>query len=108
MLGGGIRPAITTAEMAPPARLLDITRLVSRAGRVATGVDRVELAYLVHLALRPEPLFAIARTPFGFILIGPENLPPLTARLTGAQHWGAADRLSRLAPRRKRSAPPVS
>lgn len=100
MLGGGIRPAITTAEMAPPARLLDITRLVSRAGRVATGVDRVELAYLVHLALRPEPLFAIARTPFGFILIGPENLPPLTARLTGAQHWGAADRLSRLAPRR--------
>lgn len=100
MRGGGIRRAITTDKMAPPARLLDITRLISRAGRIATGIDRVELAYLIHLAVRPEPLFTIARTPFGFILIGPENLPRLTARLTGTRQWGAADQLSRLAPRR--------
>ncbi|MBI6628461.1 hypothetical protein [Pontibaca salina] len=86
--------------MAPPARLLDITRMISRVGRIATGIDRVELAYLVHLSARPEPLFAIARTAFGFILIGPENLPRLSSRLTGARPWGATDRLSRLAPRR--------
>ncbi len=86
--------------MAPPARLLDITRLISRAGRIATGIDRVELAYLVHLARRREPLFAIARTPFGFVLIGAETLPGLTARRTGAEPWGGADRLSLLSRRR--------
>lgn len=100
MPGTGIRPAITTARAPVPARLLDVSRLVSRAGRIHTGVDRVELAYLQHLGAQPEPLFAIARTPFGYVLIGPDSLGALVARLSGAVAWGHADRLSRLSPRR--------
>ena len=33
----------------PPARLLDVTRLIRRAGRLLTGVDRVEMAYLSEI-----------------------------------------------------------
>jgi len=38
-------------------RVLDVTRLVLRAGRpTLTGIDRVELAYLREFLARPEPL----------------------------------------------------
>ena len=62
-----------------------------------TGVDRVELAYLRNLPNSPEPLFAIARTTFGYVLLEGNGLAGITARLTGALPWGAADGLSKLA-----------
>ena len=38
--------------------MLDITRLISRAGRVATGIDRVELAYLQRLLIETGAISA--------------------------------------------------
>lgn len=83
--------------------MLDITRLISRAGRVLTGVDRVELAYLQALRRGAEPVFAISRTRFGYVLLGPQAIGPLLERIEGARPWGAADRLSRWA----RGRPPL-
>ncbi|MCA0870483.1 glycosyltransferase family 4 protein [Seohaeicola saemankumensis] len=82
---------------APPARLLDLTRLISRAGRVATGVDRVELAYLDYLMQRPDPLFAVVRTTLGFVLLDRKGVMAVQKRLSGQVNWGMPDRLSRLA-----------
>lgn len=54
----------------PSARLLDLTRLVSRLGSgPLTGVDRVELAYLRHLLMLDVPLWALVRTKIGFLLL---------------------------------------
>ncbi|MFZ3580752.1 glycosyltransferase family 4 protein [Loktanella sp. DJP18] len=51
----------------PPARLLDVSRLASRAGQVATGV---ELAYLRALtADGATPVFGLCRTALGFVLL---------------------------------------
>lgn len=81
----------------PPARLLDLSRLVSRVGRGAhTGIDRVELAYLDALLARPEPLFALVRAAPGFVLLDRAGAAALRARLTGAAAWGRPDALSRL------------
>ncbi|SFE50796.1 glycosyltransferase family 4 protein [Roseivivax sediminis] len=66
MPGAGTARAGSLAER---QRLLDLTRLVSRAGRRPTGVDRVELAYLQHL---PAP-WALVRTALGFLLLDPEG-----------------------------------
>jgi glycosyltransferase involved in cell wall biosynthesis len=96
MLGDGTKLDITTNKAPPPARLLDITRLVSRAGRRPTGVDRVEFAYLRHLAEQPEPLFAIARTNLGYVLLAHEGIVSLTGRIDGSCPWGAAGVLSKL------------
>ena len=49
----------------PPARLLDVTRLIRRAGRFLTGVDRVEMAYLSEFLERSVPIFGLVRTSFG-------------------------------------------
>ena len=84
----------------PPARLLDITRLISRAGRSPTGVDRVEKAYLDHLLTHPAPLFALARTSLGYALLDRAGAAAMAARLDGAVPWGAPDRLSRLSRRK--------
>lgn len=102
MRGDGTKLGITSNKPAalPPARLLDVTRLIRRAGRRPTGVDRVELAYLTHLWTRPEPLFAIARTTLGYVLLGPEGVKGLLARVTGETPWGGADTLSLLARRK--------
>ncbi|MFT7592840.1 MAG: glycosyltransferase involved in cell wall biosynthesis [Paracoccaceae bacterium] len=62
-----------------------------------TGVDRVELAYLHHLAQCPEPLFAIARTTLGYALLGADGISQITRRIDGTLPWGLADRLSKLA-----------
>lgn len=97
MRGSGIKLAITTNNPPPPARLLDITRLISRAGRVMTGVDRVEFAYLQRLLDEPEPLFAIARTTLGYVLLDHAGAAGIAARLAGQVPWGARDGLSLLA-----------
>jgi hypothetical protein len=53
-----------------PTRLLDLTRLVSRLGRgPMTGIDRVECAYLTHLASRETPLFGLVRSGAGWLLL---------------------------------------
>lgn len=44
-----------------PGYVLDVTRLVSRAGRVMTGIDRVERAYLDHILTRDAPVGFVAR-----------------------------------------------
>lgn len=84
----------------PAARLLDLTRLVSRVGRgPPTGIDRVELAYLGRLLRQPEPLFALVRTTLGFALLDRTGAEALQARVTGAAVWGPADLLGCLSQR---------
>lgn len=64
------------------ARLLDLTRLVSRLGRgPLTGIDRVELAYLDHFLGSDLPLFGLVRSTVGWLLLdrsGCDNLARLT------------------------------
>jgi len=101
MPGPGTGAPASAAE--PPARLLDLTRLVSRAGRRAwTGIDRVEAAYLGRLSARPAPLWALARIAGGSVLLAPEGVQALAARLAGTMPWGWADIEARL---RRRGAP---
>ena len=79
----------------PPARLLDITRLVRRAGRFLTGVDRVEMAYLTALVEQPVPLFGLVRTSFGYVLLDRSGLVEIKRRLCSEVPFGDADILSR-------------
>ncbi len=81
---------------AKPPFILDLTRLVSRAGRAATGIDRVERAYLSWLLSLERPVFALVRTAYGFALLDRAGMAKLAARLDGAVPWGAPDALSRL------------
>jgi len=83
-----------------PARLLDLTRLVSRLGRgPLTGVDRVELAYLTHLLKDDVALFALVRTAAGYLLLDREGARGVAA-LADCVALGPADLLSRLTNRR--------
>jgi glycosyltransferase involved in cell wall biosynthesis len=90
----------------PVARLLDLTRLLSRAGRNLTGIDRVERAYLLELLKRPTPLFGLVRTSLGYLLLDRKAFIALDASLVSG-FWGKADLLSRLAskgsPERKKA-----
>lgn len=78
------------------ARLLDLTRSLRRAGRVATGVDRVERAYLAQFLSEPEPTFGLVRTAFGYLLLDQGGVTELWQKMQGAQPWGHASLLSRL------------
>lgn len=81
----------------PPARLIDLTRLVSRVGRgPATGIDRVEVAYLDRLLVTSAPLFALVKTAPGYALLDRPGLSALADRLRGEVHWGAPDWIARL------------
>lgn len=98
MPGAGTRTATTRSE--PPARCLDITRLVSRVGRGPdTGVDRVERAYLRDLIGRDTPLYALCRTAFGHVLLDRGGLEAIDARLSGSRPWGPPDVIGRLSRR---------
>ncbi|MHA6346267.1 glycosyltransferase family 4 protein [Roseivivax sp. CAU 1761] len=79
MPGAGSRRGITIPD--PAARLLDVTRLVSRAGRRPTGIDRVERAYLDRLLADPVPCFALLRTALGFLLLDRAGAAALAAAL---------------------------
>ena len=83
-----------TTRAEAPTRLLDLTRLVSRAGRAFTGIDRVEYAYLVHL-LDAGPLWGLVRSSMGYLLLDPEGCAALKRQFT-AGDWPAPDLLSRL------------
>lgn len=76
--------------------LLDLSRLVSRAGRMPTGVDRVERAYLDNLLKGDAPLFGLVRTAYGFALLDRTGMSELRARFAGTTPWGQTDRLSRM------------
>jgi glycosyltransferase involved in cell wall biosynthesis len=81
----------------PPARLLDLTRLVSRLDRGApTGIDRVELAYLRHFAADAVPCFALTSTPLGVLLLDRTGARHVLARATGATAAGPGDLIGRL------------
>jgi len=93
MPGGGTRTAITTSS----ARCLDLTRLISRAGRgPLTGVDRVEMAYLSHLLQDETPFFALARTGLGYVLMDRSGAAEIADRLQGRKAWGRIDAIGRL------------
>lgn len=80
----------------PGARLLDLSRLVSRVGRPAlTGVDRVEAAYLRRFLADDVPLFALVRSSFGFTLFDRAGVDALAARLFGEVPWGEPDLVSK-------------
>ncbi|CUH64884.1 glycosyltransferase, family [Thalassovita gelatinovora] len=78
----------------PPVRVLDITRLLRRAGRVATGIDRVEAAYLDHLLQDDVPLYGLARTSLGYALLDRQGMEGFRARVAGEIPWGPPDMLS--------------
>jgi glycosyltransferase involved in cell wall biosynthesis len=81
----------------PPARLIDLTRLVSRLDRGApTGIDRVELAYLRHFAEDDVPCFALTSTPLGVLLLDRAGARHVLARATGAAVAGPGDLIGRL------------
>lgn len=80
----------------PAARLLDITRLASRAGRVLTGIDRVERAYLDAVLADDTPAFGLMRTPLGYLLLDEAGLRGLAARFDGKTSWGQATRLAKI------------
>lgn len=79
-----------------PPRLLDLTRSLRRAGRVATGVDRVEHAYLTKFLDDDVTVFGLVRTPLGYLLLDRAGLDRFAAQLRGAVPWGTASLLSRL------------
>lgn len=101
-------PEGSVATVPRAARLLDLTRLVSRVGHGPwTGVDRVEAAYLDQFLADPLPLFSLIRTSLGFVLLDRTGTEALAARLTGHIAWGPADltsHLSRRAPALRRRA----
>jgi glycosyltransferase involved in cell wall biosynthesis len=77
--------------MPPVARVLDLTRLVSRLGLgPLTGVDRVEYAYLTHLLGLDVPLWALVRTKVGFLLLdrtGARGIAALVGAVLPRSDW---------------------
>lgn len=77
-------------------RLLDLTRSLRRAGRVATGVDRVESAYLKYLLADDVQLFGLARTRYGYLLLDQDGLARFQKVMNEEAQWGQPDLLSRM------------
>jgi len=95
-------------ERAATAFCLDITRLVSRTGKGPhTGIDRVELAYLDGLLARDTPLFGLARTAAGYVLLDRAGLSSLRGPLADRSLTGGIDVIGllsrRLAPQRRQA-----
>ena len=78
-------------------RLLDLTRSLRRSDRRATGVDRVEMAYLEHFLSDDVPCFGLVRTPLGYLLLDRAGMAGFLGQLQGTVPWGKATLLSRLA-----------
>ena len=79
--------------------MLDISRLVSRAGRTQTGIDRVELAYLQQFLDYPVPCYFLVRSPLGYIILD-DHGGEVVADAVLSSNWGSPDLLSMLARRR--------
>ena len=83
------------------ARLLDLTRLVSRLGKGAlTGIDRVELAYLRRFVADAPPLFGLVRSAAGWLLLDRAGCRALERLALPNVPLPRADLLSRLLHRR--------
>lgn len=80
----------------PSARVLDITRLLRRAGRGLTGIDRVELAYLRAILAAQTPAFGLARSRLGYVVLDRTGLDAFCQRIEGAVPWGPPDTLTRV------------
>lgn len=77
-----------------PSLWLDVTRLLSRVGRGAlTGIDRVEVAYLVE-ALSSDAKY-LCRTTRGYLLLDRRGGQALLDMINGGD-FGRADWISRL------------
>ena len=63
-----------------------------RAGKVLTGVDRVELAYLRAVLTDPVPAFGLIRAPLGYILMDQAGLEDLAPTLAGPVEGQSADK----------------
>lgn len=77
-----------TTKNSSKVRLLDLSRTVARAGRVPSGIDRVELAYLRELVALGEPFFGLIRTRLGYLLLDARG----AARILAAVECGASKR----------------
>lgn len=87
-----------------PAVCLDITRSVSRVGRgPATGIDRVELAYIEHFSQTNAPVFGLLRTALGYLLLDKAGLRAAADRLHGREVWGPSDILGSITRRHEPS-----
>ena len=85
------------------ARLLDLTRLVSRLGRgPLTGIDRVELAYLTRFLEGDPPVFGLIRSAAGFLLLDHAGCDGLARLARGEGALPAADLISWLLHRKDR------
>ncbi|MES2433261.1 MAG: glycosyltransferase family 1 protein [Pseudomonadota bacterium] len=81
-----------------PARLLDLTRLMSRLGKgPMTGVDRVEYAYLDQFLRLDTPCLGLVRTALGFLLL---DRTAMTALRDGSLDLTRNDLIGRIAWRR--------
>ena len=86
--------------MRADAFLLDVTRLVSRLGRGAlTGIDRVELAYLRHLAAGVVPCLGLLRTSAGVLVLRGGALQAIADWAAGGAIPQKRDVLARLSRR---------
>ncbi|RVT83398.1 glycosyltransferase family 1 protein [Rhodobacteraceae bacterium CCMM004] len=82
------------------ARCLDLTRSLSRVGRgPATGIDRVERAYLTAILAADAPAYGLVRTAWGDALLDRRGLTALKARLDRRTPWGGPDLPARLSRR---------
>lgn len=97
----------TIPNRAPEALLLDVTRLVRRAGRMPTGVDRAERAYFDRFLSLDTQVFFLFRSSLGYILLDRAGGEALKLRLDGRSPWGQTDLrsrfLSRLSPEIRRA-----
>lgn len=84
------------SNTARPARLFEMTRVMSLYGKRPSGVDRVCLAYLRALCAAPEPLFGLYRSSLGYLLLDKDGLTSLLRKLDAHEPWGEPDFLSRL------------
>lgn len=89
---------MTSLNNQPTTRLLDVSRLVSRASKVLTGIDRVELAYLKAVHDDVAPALALARTALGYLLLDKQGMQKFLGHLV-EDRWLEPDLLSRLNPR---------
>ena len=79
------------------ARLLDISRLISRVGKgPMTGVDRVELAYFEEFVRRRRKMLCLCRIPGRYVFLDVTGAKEILNRIKGVTPWGSRDFLSRL------------
>ena len=82
--------------MMPDAYVLDLPRSLRRVGQLATGIDRVERAYLREMLTLPLPVFGLVRTPLGYLLLDRKGMEAAQRLLEAGGDLPKASILSRL------------